>query len=558
MELHCADGVTMRLSQDLWDKLPSQAAKLTSHEVLDILSKNKTSCYEPHLEVPRPGVGALIPMVRTGVQDNWSKGAGFNTTYGKHLPPLQDDRYVEESAALLNESVGFNSTKRIPIQRIADAVSNVLCKVVLPALPSGVRWRHDVAARLIERFRLEIGGQPIYDCTGLINAALCMAMNKWPANEGKLMVFPLALPPMWSDHNLLPIVALQYHDVTLTLDVCALDQLVVGKADGMPTHCKLVVEADYVFCEGATRARLAMGAAPPDAKETKETKETKKPTVQLAHEQCARVVPAVHPDGAQALRDWFDCVDAAGDRAIAQERGLWDGCLDCNPTLLQQLVDQLSNANACQGVVRDPRCLVLWRFAHPEAALLAQSKGKSKGRTVLDDKPQTIEPQPSKAQITFLPQIQCRKFALDARPLQKFELNFSHPCSALLLAFTCADEAVQRNPEAHPFDHVRLILQGHEWLCADPVKAHDWNWLHCGANAPSAQTKFYLLPFSKHALQWTKDGLPSTCNMSRIDKVELELTLNRAVQAEWTLQVGAINSNLLQVDGGMGAVRFSI
>jgi hypothetical protein len=375
------------------------------------------------------------------------------------------------------------------------------------------------------------------------------------------LVFPLLIPPMWSDEALLKLISAQYHDCKLQLELAPIAELIVGSAENLPRDLELKVEADYVFLDTDPRLRMAQGELP-------KTVEPK--PVQIAHKLAAQAQAKVHPSGAEALRQWFGCVDAGQDVELAQEQGLFDSSLDESPTLLRALVHRMQHKAIAEIIVQNPAAAQLWtRFAKPDAALLTLNAPKYVYETNGLEYPEEVlhtccgKPEPCKApeksafSTQILPQVQCASFSVDERSKQKFDLHFGHPCSLLLLAFTCDDDAVCAEPDAHPFLSVRLLIQGQELLSSDPVKAHEWNWLRCGVPAPAAGQKMYLLPFSKHALNWTKDGLPCTTNFSKIMEAYLELERNPAVRGEWTMQVAAVNVNVGVYTGGMFAMRYT-
>jgi hypothetical protein len=89
----------------------------------------------------------------------------------------------------------------------------------------------------------------------------------------------------------------------------------------------------------------------------------------------------------------------------------------------------------------------------------------------------------------------------------------------------------------------------------------EWNWIKCGMKPP-ADLCSLLLPASREMF-WgdtheTATVCPCTINLSRMDSVVMEFTLNEEAIAccEWTISVTAISTNFNQVGDGMAKVVF--
>jgi hypothetical protein len=564
----------LRAGLDRCDSASASAAERAALAALGVALRPPQHYFEPSASLAEStgsATGALVTLAARGIQNVYTEGRQQKQTYGRgDARVAKDDAYAEGSCALLDTALRFGAEQRVPIQRLGDGWAGVLCKCTLPPLPSGVRWRSDVAEQLIAEYEVVIGGSRIYHCSGALNAALGTAFGQWPAEQARryaaadeaaranrsrrpwLLVFPLLVPPMWRGADLIELIALPYHTVELRVRVAQVSALVDGVALGscagssLPTELRVQLEVDYVFMSAETRDNVRCGR--PAKKDGDDA--IKRAAARIARPQAAVAGAPQLAAGLAALRCFFNSVDRDADCRDAERAGLWNASTAAEA---QRIVDRLDCKAVCTAILHDPRIAALWsRFCAPQAAMVERpSLGSNAVISQSDD---------CVGREMFLPQVQWESVTFDATAdgAQRFQLNLSHPCSLLLLAFRCDDDAVMEAAEAHPFQTMQLLLNGQPFQGSDAIKAHEYNWLKCGARAtPAPHQKHYLLPFSKDALAWSRDGLPCTTNMSRIDRVELQLQPNRAVACRWQLQVGAVNLNIGRQLGGMFAAAYS-
>ena len=183
--------------------------------------------------------GGLIQLVAVGVQDIYLIGnpqiSFFKTVYKKYT-----NFSMESIQQPIDGRTDFGQQVEITIQRKGDLVKDIIFEILLPILPSGYYWANGIGNVLIKQVDLEIGGQLIdrhysewldiwHQLTiseGLIGAYNGMignynAKSSLEANAKS----PLRLyVPMcfWfnRDYSLtLPLIALQYHDIVLKVQI---------------------------------------------------------------------------------------------------------------------------------------------------------------------------------------------------------------------------------------------------------------------------------------------------------------------------------------------------
>ena len=220
--------------------------------------------------------GGLMQLVAYGAQDIYLTGnpmiTFFKTVYRRHT-----NFAMESIQQTLNGTVGFGSTVRATISRNGDLISNAYLKVTLPnvtdleANPApvggatatsrtqGTRWVSSVGHYLVNRVDIEIGGQLIdrhYGDWLEIWSQLTVPVSKLEmykrmvgdGNELQQLTVGAAKSPtaqmsddyrpvlhvplqFWFCRNIglaLPLIALQYHEVNITLVIESQDNLVFG------------------------------------------------------------------------------------------------------------------------------------------------------------------------------------------------------------------------------------------------------------------------------------------------------------------------------------------
>jgi hypothetical protein len=233
--------------------------------------------------------GGLMQLVAYGAQDIYLTGnpqiTFFKVVYRRHT-----NFAVESIEQTFNGTADFNKRVTATISRNGDLIQQMYLEVVLPPQgTTGTVWTYGVGNALIKQAEIEIGGQLIdrqygdwmniwteltipagkrdgYD--DMVGNKLSIAIGGANENLGGLAVTTtgrrLYVPfQFWFNRNpglALPLIALQYHEVKLNLELRALTDLVQvpsGAISIVPaplTTCKLYV--DYVYLDTDERLSL--------------------------------------------------------------------------------------------------------------------------------------------------------------------------------------------------------------------------------------------------------------------------------------------------------------
>jgi len=225
--------------------------------------------------------GGLMQLVAYGAQDIYLTGnpqiTFFKVVYRRHT-----NFAVESIEQTFNGTADFGKRVTATISRNGDLIQQMYLEVVLPDTAAGATtvWTYGVGNALIKQAEIEIGGQ-------LIDRQYGDWMNIWteltvPAGKragydsmvgnksGALQIGTLSahgskprlyIPfQFWFNRNpglALPLIALQYHEVKLNLELRAVSDLtnVVAVTTGALVSCKLYV--DYVYLDTDERRRFA-------------------------------------------------------------------------------------------------------------------------------------------------------------------------------------------------------------------------------------------------------------------------------------------------------------
>ena len=224
--------------------------------------------------------GGLMQLVAYGAQDIYLTGnpqiTFFKVVYRRHT-----NFAVESIEQTFNGSADFGKRVTATISRNGDLIQQMYLEVVLPASADNTSmWTYGVGNALIKQAEIEIGGQ-------LIDRQYGDWMNIWTEltiPEGKRAGYDnmvgnkctstqlggvsaaskvrLYVPfQFWFNRNpglALPLIALQYHEVKLNLELRAITDL--ANTAAITTNlslvsCKLYV--DYVYLDTDERRRFA-------------------------------------------------------------------------------------------------------------------------------------------------------------------------------------------------------------------------------------------------------------------------------------------------------------
>ena len=227
--------------------------------------------------------GGLMQLVAYGAQDIYLTGnpqiTFFKVVYRRHT-----NFAVESIEQTFNGQADFGKRVTATISRNGDLIQQMYLEVVLPITTTVVNgeWAYGVGNALVKQAEIEIGGQ-------LIDRQYGDWMNIWTEltiSEGKRDGYDnmvgnalatgtesvgvlaatatrrLYVPfQFWFNRNpglALPLIALQYHEVKLNLEIRAITELLQAYTGGTPggsLGCKLYV--DYIYLDTDERRRFA-------------------------------------------------------------------------------------------------------------------------------------------------------------------------------------------------------------------------------------------------------------------------------------------------------------
>ena len=225
--------------------------------------------------------GGLMQLVAYGAQDIYLTGnpqiTFFKVVYRRHT-----NFAVESIEQTFNGQADFGKRVTATISRNGDLIQQMYLELVMPDLgSSGELWTYGVGNALVKQAEIEIGGQlidrqygdwmniwteltiPAGKRAGYDN----MVGNKLPtgtnqtgsldANVVQRLYVPLQF---WFNRNpglALPLIALQYHEVKLNLELRPSSELVnyATTANTSGLSCKLYL--DYIYLDTDERRRFA-------------------------------------------------------------------------------------------------------------------------------------------------------------------------------------------------------------------------------------------------------------------------------------------------------------
>ena len=220
--------------------------------------------------------GGLMQLVAYGAQDIYLTGnpqiTFFKVVYRRHT-----NFACESIEQTFNGSVDFNKRVTATISRNGDLIKDMFLEVELPVInTAGEYWSNGVGNAMIKKAEIEIGGQLIDRHYGEwmdIWTELSVPVGKKTVGydlmvgnsdvvdvtngETKRRLYvPLQF---WFCRNpglALPLIALQYHEVKLNLELRPSSDLTIGTATAVNMDsCKLYV--DYVYLDTDERRRFA-------------------------------------------------------------------------------------------------------------------------------------------------------------------------------------------------------------------------------------------------------------------------------------------------------------
>ena len=219
--------------------------------------------------------GGLMQLVAYGAQDVYLTGnpqiTFFKVVYRRHTNFSCED--IEQT---FNGNADFGRTVTCNINRNGDLVSNMNLKIDLDGGAGGDTYVPRLGYALIESVKVEIGGSKIDEHTG-------NWMNIWheltrdnshdtgytatvgnPAGQLNNTISTLYVPlQFWFCRNpglALPLIALQYHDVRVTVKFASYaDCISDGATDGVSFQDAILL-TEYVYLDSEERKRFAQAS----------------------------------------------------------------------------------------------------------------------------------------------------------------------------------------------------------------------------------------------------------------------------------------------------------
>ena len=228
-----------------------------------------------------------MQLVAYGAQDIYLTGnpqiTFFKVVYRRHT-----NFAVESIEQTFNGQVDFGKRVTATISRNGDLIQQMYLEAVLPNVTGGgsnTSWTYGVGNAMINKAEIEIGGQLIdrhygdwmniwteltvpaakragYDnMVGNSLTAGTEQSSSWDSDTASPKYRVYVPFQFWFNRNpglALPLIALQYHEVKLNLElrpVTDLVQSVSGTVSGSLVSCKLYV--DYVYLDTDERRRFA-------------------------------------------------------------------------------------------------------------------------------------------------------------------------------------------------------------------------------------------------------------------------------------------------------------
>jgi hypothetical protein len=226
--------------------------------------------------------GGLMQLVAYGAQDIYLTGnpqiTFFKVVYRRHT-----NFAVESIEQTFNGTADFGKRVTATISRNGDLIQQMYLEVVLPIVSGGAMWTYGIGNALVKQAEIEIGGQLIdrqYGDWMNIWSELTipagkragydsMVGNNLPTGANGNQTGSLACAAakrlyvpfqFWFNRNpglALPLIALQYHEVKLNLELRSVSDLTNAATASTQTlvSCKLYV--DYVYLDTDERRRFA-------------------------------------------------------------------------------------------------------------------------------------------------------------------------------------------------------------------------------------------------------------------------------------------------------------
>ena len=236
--------------------------------------------------------GGLMQLVAYGAQDVYLTGNAqitfFKVVYRRHTNFATES--IEQN---VQGTANFGRKLTVEVQRSGDLVTKMYFRTELPALAAAenykVAWVQRVGHALINSVELQVGGTTVDKHYGdWLNVWYELARN-WAHDRGydrmigntaelttlataqsaQTLWVPLQFSCCRNDGLALPVIALQYHDIKLQIELNSLDKLVNHTGTSLSTALTLSsslslgstsVFVDYVYLDNEERKRFAQAS----------------------------------------------------------------------------------------------------------------------------------------------------------------------------------------------------------------------------------------------------------------------------------------------------------
>ena len=232
--------------------------------------------------------GGLMQLVAYGAQDIYLTGnpqiTFFKVVYRRHT-----NFAVESIEQTFNGQADFGKRVTATISRNGDLIQQMYLEVVLPDVGSGeFKWTYGVGNALVKQAEIEIGGQLIdrhygdwmniwteltmpagkrngYD--NMVGNTLTASSDQRGQLDADAAAYRLYVPfQFWFNRNpglALPLIALQYHEVKLNLEIRPVTDLIIAGSEAgtayssTPSGQSFKLYVDYVYLDTDERRRFA-------------------------------------------------------------------------------------------------------------------------------------------------------------------------------------------------------------------------------------------------------------------------------------------------------------
>ena len=225
--------------------------------------------------------GGLIQLIAVGIQDIYLIG-NPQITFFKTVFKRYTNFSIESMQQPIDGRTDFGQMIQCTIQRKGDLVKDIILDILLPALPSGYYWTDGIGNVLVKQVDLEIGGQLVdrhysewFDIWSqlTVNESKIGAYNSMVGNynsssslEANATSQLRVQVPMffWFNRDYamaLPLIALQYHEVVLKIQLRDFNSCYKNNTTSTPLSGyqiqQLRVWADYVLLDMEERRNFA-------------------------------------------------------------------------------------------------------------------------------------------------------------------------------------------------------------------------------------------------------------------------------------------------------------